>query len=116
MRNFVATAALGAAMIIFSVGAASAAPGHMGTASGAAIESGAALVQWGNCERLRWRCEHKNELGQEGMGNCQRYRQECGGGQPSYCDRLRWRCEHKDELGQEGMGNCQRYRQECGGR
>ena len=31
------------------------------------------------CERLRWRCDHKDELGEQGQGNCQRYREECGG-------------------------------------
>ena len=115
MRKFTATAALGAAMILFSFGAASAEPGQAGAAGKAAIESGAILAQWGYCQRLRWRCEHKYELGQEGQGNCQRYREECGG-RASYCERLRWRCEHKYELGQEGQGNCQRYREECGGR
>ena len=115
MRNFIATAAFGAAMILYSFGAASAGSGQAGAAGKVAIESGATLAQWGYCQRLRWRCEHKYELGQEGQGNCQRYREECGGG-ASYCDRLRWRCEHKYELGQEGQGNCQRYREECGGR
>lgn len=31
----------------------------------------------GECRRLLWRCEHKEALGEEGMGNCQRYRHEC---------------------------------------
>jgi hypothetical protein len=82
---------------------------------GAAIETGVIQVQYGFCERLRWKCEHKYELGQEGEGNCRRYREECGG-RARYCERLRWKCEHKYELGQEGQGNCQRYREECGGR
>ena len=33
----------------------------------------------GMCHRLRWHCVHKEELGEEGMGNCERYRRECGG-------------------------------------
>ncbi len=115
MRKLIATAALGAAMILSSVGAASAGPGQVGAAGRVALESGTTLAQYGYCQRLRWRCDHKYELGQEGMGNCERYRQECGG-RPSYCERLRWRCDHKFELGQEGMGNCHRYREECGGR
>lgn len=30
------------------------------------------------CRRLRWQCQHKYELGEEGLGNCRRYREECG--------------------------------------
>jgi len=30
-----------------------------------------------NCRELRWRCVHKEELGEEGMGNCRRYRDYC---------------------------------------
>ncbi len=65
------------------------------------------------CQRLRYRCNHKEELGQEGQGNCRRYHEECG--QQSNCQRLRYRCYHKEELGQEGQGNCRRYHRECGG-
>jgi hypothetical protein len=60
-------------------GAASAGSGQAGAADKVAIESGVTLAQWGYCQRLRWQCEHKYELGQEGQGNCQRYREECGG-------------------------------------
>ena len=31
----------------------------------------------GMCRRLHWKCEHKYELGQEGEGNCRRFREEC---------------------------------------
>jgi len=31
----------------------------------------------GMCRHLRWKCEHKYELGQEGEGNCRRFREEC---------------------------------------
>ena len=31
----------------------------------------------GYCRHLRWKCVHKYELGQEGEGNCQRFREEC---------------------------------------
>ena len=124
MRNMMKTAAAGAAMMVMTLGAAFAGPMSAPQPGGApALETGALQAQWGGygggygyCQRLRWKCEHKYELGQEGAGNCQRYREECGGGRARYCEQLRWRCEHKNELGQEGMGNCQRYRQECGGR
>jgi hypothetical protein len=26
---------------------------------------------------LRWACLHKDELGEQGMGNCRRYRETC---------------------------------------
>ena len=116
MRNAIITVAVGAAMMLITMGAGSAAPiasHHL--SGGAAAESAVTQVQWGYCQRLRWRCEHKYELGQEGEGNCRRYREECGGGD-RYCEHLRWACEHKYELGQEGQGNCRRYREECGGR
>lgn len=35
---------------------------------------------WGNgpdCRRLRWHCLHKDELDEEGQGNCERYRRLC---------------------------------------
>jgi hypothetical protein len=32
----------------------------------------------GECAQLRWACRHKDELGEEGMGNCRRYRETCG--------------------------------------
>jgi hypothetical protein len=36
---------------------------------------------WGGdrCERLRRACVYKEERGEEGEGNCRRYRRECGG-------------------------------------
>jgi hypothetical protein len=30
------------------------------------------------CEEMRQACIHKHELGEEGHGNCERYRRECG--------------------------------------
>jgi len=69
------------------------------------------------CSELRFKCEHKYELGQEGEGNCHRYREECGGGESYHegysCSELRYKCEHKYELGEEGEGNCRRYREAC---
>lgn len=30
------------------------------------------------CRDLRHACMHKDELGEQGQGNCERYRRECG--------------------------------------
>jgi hypothetical protein len=68
-----------------------------------------------SCPQLRFACEHKVELGQEGYGNCQRYRERCERRViEDPCAKLKYLCEHKAELGQEGLGNCKRFRQECG--
>jgi hypothetical protein len=32
----------------------------------------------GRCRELRAACMHKEELGEQGMGNCRRYREMCG--------------------------------------
>jgi len=32
-----------------------------------------------DCRELRQACLHKEELGEEGQGNCRRYREVCGG-------------------------------------
>jgi hypothetical protein len=32
------------------------------------------------CRELRQACMHKEELGEEGAGNCRRYRERCQGG------------------------------------
>jgi hypothetical protein len=31
----------------------------------------------GECEHLRRACEHKDERGEQGEGNCRRYRESC---------------------------------------
>ena len=31
----------------------------------------------GNCAQLRRACEHKDELGEQGEGDCRRYRETC---------------------------------------
>jgi hypothetical protein len=36
------------------------------------------------CRELRAACMHKEELGEQGQGNCQRYREVCGGGARGY--------------------------------
>ncbi|ACL56422.1 hypothetical protein [Methylobacterium nodulans] len=33
---------------------------------------------WRMCRHLRDACMHKEEYGEEGMGNCRRYRRMCG--------------------------------------
>ncbi len=33
----------------------------------------------GECRELRLACVHKEELGEQGRGNCRRYREVCGG-------------------------------------
>ena len=32
----------------------------------------------GECRELRLACLHKEELGEQGQGNCERYRRRCG--------------------------------------
>jgi hypothetical protein len=34
-------------------------------------------VHQGDCDELRRACLHKEELGEEGKGNCRRYRERC---------------------------------------
>src|SRR3954453_7374383 len=68
----------------------------------------------GQCEELRLACENRDRLGEQGEGNCRRYRQTCQ--QPSrqqVCEELRRACLHKDQLGEQGEGNCRRYRETC---
>ena len=117
MRNAIKVMAAGAAMMLMTTGAGFAAPVVNPNPSGdTAFETGILTVQYGeHCERLRWRCEHKNELGQEGEGNCRRHHEECGD-RAHYCEHLRRACEHKYERGEEGQGNCRRYHEECGRR
>jgi hypothetical protein len=71
----------------------------------------------GRCTELRLACEHKSALGEQGEGNCRRYRETCLRRQ-SYvgmCGELRRACLHKNELGEQGEGNCRRYRETCRG-
>ena len=37
-----------------------------------------------DCRELRAACMHKEELGETGRGNCQRYREMCRGGARGY--------------------------------
>jgi hypothetical protein len=71
----------------------------------------------GQCEELRLACENKNRLGEQGEGNCRRYRETCQ--RPvrrDVCGELRQACLNKDRLGEQGEGNCRRYRETCRGR
>jgi hypothetical protein len=114
MRNAVLMMAVGVAMILFSAAGASAAPVAPAQLADKAAAESVLKVQYSYCERLRIRCQYKYELGEQGEGNCRRYREECGG-RGNYCERLRYRCRHKYELGLEGEGACRRFRAECGG-
>jgi hypothetical protein len=40
-----------------------------------------------DCRELRAACMHKEELGETGMGNCQRYRELCSGRARGYYHR-----------------------------
>lgn len=68
-----------------------------------------------DCEELRFACRNKDRLGEEGMGNCRRYRALCQRPPRRLCAELRDACVNKDLYGEEGQGNCRRYRRTCGG-
>jgi hypothetical protein len=68
----------------------------------------------GYCDQLRRACENKDALGEQGQGNCRRFREECG--RPvrrDVCRELREACLYKDQLGERGRGNCREYRETC---
>ena len=68
----------------------------------------------GQCEELRRACENKNRLGEQGEGNCRRYRETCQ--RPvrrDVCAELRAACLNKEQLGEQGEGNCRKYRRTC---
>jgi hypothetical protein len=75
----------------------------------------AAAQRGGQCEELRAACESKRQLGEQGEGNCQRYRQMCQPQQSrqQMCQELRAACMHKGQLGEQGEGNCRKYRETC---
>jgi hypothetical protein len=78
---------------------------------------GVRIGRGGQCEELRRACENKDRLGEQGEGNCRRYRETCQ--RPvrrDVCGELRAACLNKDQLGEQGEGNCRRYRQTCRGR
>jgi hypothetical protein len=68
----------------------------------------------GQCEQLRRACEYKDVRGEQGEGNCRRYREICQRpARRDVCGELRQACLNKDRLGEQGEGNCRRYRQTC---
>lgn len=115
MRNVIMGMAIAFCMAIGGISAASAAPvsaGGMNNTPAVAADGLLQKVVTGEyCARLKRACDYKEERGQEGEGNCRRYRNECG--HYNYCQALRRACEYKEERGQEGRGNCRRYRSEC---
>ena len=114
MRRFVFGLLMAIGLGFAGFSAASAAP-ITGTQAGqtAAVSGMVEQVQYaGYCERLRRACIYKEERGEQGRGNCHRYRVECG--RARYCERLRQACRYKYERGEEGQGNCRRYKYECG--
>ncbi|WP_125461757.1 MULTISPECIES: hypothetical protein [Rhodomicrobium] len=114
MRNVILGLAIAFCMAIGGMSAASAAPaGDRGFGTATASDSMfQKVVSAGYCARLKHACDYKEERGEEGQGNCRRYRIECG--RFNYCQALRRACVYKEERGQEGRGNCRRYRSECG--
>ena len=82
---------------------------------GVRVDDGRRARGGGQCEELRLACENKNRLGEQGEGNCRRYRETCQQRQSrrEMCRELRNACLHKDELGEQGEGNCRKYRETC---
>lgn len=79
----------------------------------ALLWAGPAFAQGPNCEELRRACENKEQLGEQGAGNCRRYREACEQPVQPNCAELRRACLYKDELGESGAGNCRAYREAC---
>jgi hypothetical protein len=115
MRNVFLGMAIAFCMAIGGLSVASAAPIGGGGVDTATVADATLqkVVTAGYCERLKRACAYKEERGEQGEGNCRRYRAECG--HFNYCQALRRSCIYKEERGQEGRGNCRRYRAECGG-
>jgi hypothetical protein len=111
MRKIIRAIAFAASVGVVSVASGVAAPIGPDVPRAADYDNAVQQVQ-DRCDRLRRACENKDIRGEEGMGNCRRYRDECGG-RGSYCARLRRACENKEERGERGEGNCRRYREEC---
>jgi hypothetical protein len=117
--------AVSALALAFGLNAAQAAPLSGRPQVQSAASGLVKQVQWesGYCRQLRYGCAYKHRLGEEGEGNCRRYREQCGGygyegrryeGR-SYCQSLRNACIYKESRGEVGEGNCRRYREECRG-
>ena len=68
--------AMGVGLVGSSTAFATAAPDIRGLTGNRSIVE---QVQSGRyCARLRRACEYKEERGEQGEGNCRRYRRECG--------------------------------------
>jgi hypothetical protein len=61
------------------------------------------------CGELRQACAMKRQLGEQGEGNCKKWR-ACRAEQ---CGDLRQACLYKRQAGEQGQGNCARYRDTC---
>jgi hypothetical protein len=108
MRHIILALCMACGLALSGLSAASAAP----IGKGVNVGNGLTPVQYaGYCEHLRRACVDKDERGEWGRGNCQRYRVECG--RARYCERLRQACRYKYERGEVGEGNCRRYKYEC---
>jgi hypothetical protein len=107
MRKFALGAAAAAALLVIPISAFS-----------QSIEIGPGGVRvGGQCDELRRACENKDRLGEQGEGNCRRYRETCQrSSRRDVCSELRSACLNKDRLGEQGEGNCRRYRETCKGR
>jgi hypothetical protein len=108
MRNYSFGAAVATALFVIPMSAFS---------QSIEIGPGGVRLGSGECEQLRRACENKDVLGEQGEGNCRRYRETCQ--RPvrrDVCGELRQACLNKDQLGEQGEGNCRTYRQTCRGR
>lgn len=83
----------------------------MAVAAAGLIIPASAYAQGGRCEELRLACEKKEQLGEQGRGNCRAYREQCS--RRVSCGQLRHYCLHKEEYGAQGQGFCRRYRENC---
>ena len=96
--------AVSALALAFGLNAAQAAPAanqpQVESAAGGLVKQ----VQWesGYCRQLRYSCVYKHRLGEQGEGNCRRYREQCGGYGGGYEGR-----------GYEGRGYCDSLRNAC---
>lgn len=73
---------------------------------------GAAPSEASVCSQLRAACVYKDRLGEQGAGNCERYRATCQTRRTS-CSTLRYQCMNKEALGLTGAGICETYRSNC---
>ena len=66
--------------------------------------SAAPAGRGGQCEELRLACENRERLGEQGEGNCRRYREVCQQrSRQEVCAELREACLRRDQLGEQGI-------------